>query len=105
MKNTVSQVDKNWTLSLSPKADAFSATGVVDGHNVWRNQSVVKSAVNLPDSIPATVPGSAVSKSVIPASIAAWITAMALSGSSMSSGSRSWRKESGMHPIPMAETV
>ena len=57
MKNTVSQVDKNWTLSLSPKADAFSATGVVDGHNVWRNQSVVKSAVNLPDSIPATVPG------------------------------------------------
>jgi hypothetical protein len=57
MKNSLTQVDKNWSLSLTPKSDAFSATGVVDGHNVWRNQSVVKSAVNLPQSIPATVPG------------------------------------------------
>ena len=57
MKNLLTQVDKNWSLALTPKADAFRATGVVDGHNVWRNQSVVKSAVNLPESIPATVPG------------------------------------------------
>lgn len=57
MKNSISQVDKNWSLALFPKDDAFTATGVVDGHNVWRNQSVVKSAVSLPATIPATVPG------------------------------------------------
>ena len=57
MKNEISRVSDNWLLSLYPKADAFSAGGVVDGHNVWRNQSVVKSAINLPESLPATVPG------------------------------------------------
>ena len=55
--NIFTEVNQNWTLSLSPRPDAFSAERAVDGHNVWRNHSIVSSPLNLPKSIPATVPG------------------------------------------------
>ena len=55
--NSFTEVRENWTLSLSPRSDAFRADGAVDGHNVWRNHAIVSSPLDLPDSIPATVPG------------------------------------------------
>ena len=51
------EVNKNWTLTLSPRPDAFTSIGTSDKYNVWRNQTVVIDTLNLPESIPASVPG------------------------------------------------
>ncbi len=55
--NNISEVSANWTLALSPRPDAFVSNAAVDGHNVWRNTEVISSPLDLPASIPATVPG------------------------------------------------
>jgi len=55
--NKISQISEGWFLSLAPRVDAFASVAKVDGHNVWRNKSVVTSAVDLPETIPASVPG------------------------------------------------
>ena len=55
--NTISEVSENWSLSLTPRPDAFVSDAAVDGHNVWRNAQVISSPLDLPKSIPATVPG------------------------------------------------
>ena len=51
------EVNQNWTLTLSPRPDAFTSIGTSDKYNVWRNQTVVIDTLNLPESIPASVPG------------------------------------------------
>lgn len=55
--NQITEVVDGWTLSLSPRPDAFSASAATDGHNVWRNKKTILSPLDLPASIPATVPG------------------------------------------------
>jgi len=55
--NQITEVVDGWTLSLNPRPDAFASSAAVDGHNVWRNQQTILSPVDLPKSIPATVPG------------------------------------------------
>jgi len=51
------EINQNWTLSLSPRADAFTSIGTTDKYNVWRNQTVVLDTLDLPESILASVPG------------------------------------------------
>jgi beta-mannosidase len=55
--NKISLVEEGWTLSLSPRPDAFVSDATVDGHNVWRNTKAISGTLDLPSSIPATVPG------------------------------------------------
>jgi len=51
------EINENWTLSLSPRPDAFTSIGTADKYNIWRNNTVVLDPLNLPESIPASVPG------------------------------------------------
>ena len=55
--NKISEVSENWQLSLTPRPNAFVSDAAVDGHNVWRNSKIITSPLDLPTSIPATVPG------------------------------------------------
>ena len=55
--NKFVEINQNWTLSLSPRADAFTSIGTTDKYNVWRNHTVVLYTLDLPESIPASVPG------------------------------------------------
>ena len=55
--NSKSKVATSWTLKLSPKSDAWDISPVKDQHNVWRNDPSGITRIELPDSIPATVPG------------------------------------------------
>ena len=55
--NKTSRISAGWELSLNPRPDAFISKAAIDGHNVWRNQTVITSAIDLPDRIPASVPG------------------------------------------------
>jgi len=55
--NKFVEINQNWTLSLSPRPDAFTSTGTTDKYNLWRNNTVVLDPLNLPKSIPALVPG------------------------------------------------
>ena len=55
--NKITQINQGWQLSLKPREGAFTSPAVVDGHNVWRNKNVITGAVDLPSSIPASVPG------------------------------------------------
>ena len=55
--NHMTDVATGWSLSLTPRPDAFAASAAVDGHNVWRNNSTILSPLDLPTSIQATVPG------------------------------------------------
>ena len=55
--NKFVEINQNWTLSLSPRADAFTSIGTTDKYNVWRNHTVVLDTLDLPESIPASVPG------------------------------------------------
>ena len=55
--NHMTDVATGWSLSLTPRPDAFAASAAVDGHNVWRKDSTILSPLDLPPSIPANVPG------------------------------------------------
>ena len=55
--NITKQIDANWTLKLFPKPDAWDISPVKDQHNVWRNDPTGIKRIDLPSSIPATVPG------------------------------------------------
>ena len=55
--NTQKQLESTWTLRLTPKADAWDISPVKDQHNVWRNDPSGIKRIDLPESIPATVPG------------------------------------------------
>ena len=55
--NSKSKIATNWTLKLFPKSDAWDISPVKDQHNVWRNDPSGITRIELPDSIPATVPG------------------------------------------------
>ena len=56
-KNNRSNVNSKWTLHLSPREDAWDIEPVVDGHNAWRNDPKAIARVDVPTSLPATVPG------------------------------------------------
>ena len=51
------EINENWTLSISPRPDAFTSIGTADKYNIWRNKTVALTPLNLPESIPASVPG------------------------------------------------
>lgn len=55
--NSKSKLAAKWTLKLSPKSDAWDISPVKDQHNVWRNNPAGITRLELPESIPATVPG------------------------------------------------
>lgn len=55
--NTKTQIDTSWVLKLTPKSDAWDISPVKDQHNVWRNDPSGITKIELPDSIPASVPG------------------------------------------------
>ncbi|MEY2814384.1 MAG: hypothetical protein RIS05_132 [Actinomycetota bacterium] len=57
MKNTKRELKANWTLYLSPRPDAWEIEPVVDGHNAWRNDPAAIAKIEVPQSVPATVPG------------------------------------------------
>ena len=55
--NTQKKLESTWKLRLTPKADAWDISPVKDQHNVWRNDPSGIKRIDLPESIPATVPG------------------------------------------------
>ena len=55
--NDFVEINENWTLSLSPRPDAFTSIGTTDKYNIWRNKTVVLNTLDLPEFIPALVPG------------------------------------------------
>jgi beta-mannosidase len=57
MINTKKELKAEWTLHLSPRADAWEIEPVVDGHNAWRNDPSAIAKFAVPESVPAQVPG------------------------------------------------
>ena len=55
--NIFQELNQNWSLSLSPRPDAFTSKSTPDKYNLWRNHSIVIDSLDLPVSIPALVPG------------------------------------------------
>jgi len=55
--NTITNVNQGWKLQLTPRPDAFTSSGELDGHNQWRNQDSSASSLLLPHEINATAPG------------------------------------------------
>lgn len=55
--NSLIKLESQWSLKLTPKADAWDISPVKDQHNVWRNDPTGIKRIALPDSIPASVPG------------------------------------------------
>ena len=57
MTNYRNELKAEWTLHLSPRADAWQIEPVVDGHNAWRNDPSAIAKFAVPESVPAQVPG------------------------------------------------
>ena len=55
--NLTKNLASEWTLKLTPKADAWDISPVKDQHNVWRNDPAGITRISIPESIPALVPG------------------------------------------------
>ena len=55
--NSKTKLDSKWSLKLSPNSDAWDISPIKDQHNVWRNNPAGITKLELPESIPATVPG------------------------------------------------
>lgn len=55
--NTKKILAAEWSLKLTPKPDAWDIAPVKDQHNVWRNDPSGIKRIEIPTSIPASVPG------------------------------------------------